>query len=168
MRTGLKPIIVIYLSLILVSLLMDSCQSKQEPSTKPITFITPTPQASVDITRQLADIKLVNKEPDPDGVELVSVGLAPEISQIMVVFKGPPDLIANWWQGSVYVIDESRNMVYKDIPLAPLIGPLIGKPQEAGQFGYAMLSNFDSLIKPGSVLTVVLGKYYREHVKVEE
>jgi hypothetical protein len=130
-------------------------------------FITQTPLPAADMTRLLAAYKKASSEPDPDGVELLSVGLAQDIRQIMVVFKGSPGVIANWWQGSVFVVDESRAMVYKIIPVAPLIGPLIGKPKEADQVGYCMLVNQDGGITSGSVVTVVLGSYKREHIKVQ-
>jgi hypothetical protein len=49
----------------------------------------------------------------------------------------------------------------------PVVGPLFGKPQQDDQVGYCMLANTDSSVKTGSMLTVVLGKYRRAHIKVQ-
>jgi hypothetical protein len=84
-----------------------------------------------------------------------------------VGFKVPPRTAENWWQGSVYVIDEGTGTVYKDIPVAPIIGPLLAKPVEEGQIGYAMLNNYRNGVKSGSVVSVVLGKFKREHITVQ-
>jgi hypothetical protein len=44
---------------------------------------------------------------------------------------------------------------------------LFVKPQEAGQEGYYMLINAGAGIKAGSLVTVVLGNYKREHITVQ-
>jgi hypothetical protein len=109
---------------------------------------------------------LTTAEPDADGVELLGVGMAEEGSMIVVNFKGPAKLIQGWNQGSVYVVDEGNKVVYDEIPVAPVIGPLFGKPKSDGQPAYAMLNNVTPGIKPGSTVTVVLGEYRRDHVTV--
>jgi hypothetical protein len=49
----------------------------------------------------------------------------------------------------------------------PILGPLLGRPQHEGQIGYVMLFNTSLGIKPGSVVTVVLGDFRQEHVTVK-
>lgn len=86
---------------------------------------------------------------------------------INVEFTAPPPIVAKWYDGSVYVIDELTGIKYKDIPVMPVIGPLFAKPKIAGQGGYVMFYNLKNAIKPGSVLTVVLGDFKAEHVIVQ-
>ena len=86
---------------------------------------------------------------------------------IIIHFSGPAKLIQSWNQGSFYVIDEANGIDYSQIPVAPIIGPLFGKPQKDGQPGYVMLNNPGPGIKAGSIVTVVLGKYKRVHIKVQ-
>jgi hypothetical protein len=101
-------------------------------------------------------------------VEVLGVGFAAEAALIMVRFKAPPKIAEQWWQGRVSVIDEATGKVYNEIPVTPLIGPLIGRPKIAGQSGYVMLVNAPPGIQPGSTVTVVLGNYQQEHVSCIE
>lgn len=104
---------------------------------------------------------------EPATVELLSVGFAAEGGFIIVNFKAPPAITQTWWQGSVEVIDEASGMVYNEIPVMPVIGPLIGRPVEAGQNGYVMLTHNPPALRQGALVTVILGDYKFEHVKVE-
>jgi hypothetical protein len=162
---GFMAFLIIMLVLFLAS--ASGCSSEPEPVTKPITFLSPTPLSTEDMSKLTAGVQLASKEPDSDGVELESVGLAKEVSLIVVSFKGSVKTIANWQQGSVYLIDESTNVSYRETAVLPLMGPMIARPREEGQSGYVMLSNPGSAIKSGSVVTVVLGSYKRLHVTVE-
>lgn len=101
------------------------------------------------------------------AVELLGIGFAADGGFIMVQFLAPPQVATNWWQGSISVTDEATGTVYNEIPVMPLIGPLIGKPVEAGQLGYAMLVNAPTPLKTGAVVTVVLGDYVFEHQTVQ-
>jgi hypothetical protein len=112
-------------------------------------------------------INLAAAEPDADGVSMTGVGLAEDGAMLIINFKGPAKLIQTWNQGSMYVVDEATGIDYSQIPVAPVIGPLFGKPVKDGQPGYVMLNNPDPGIKSGSVVTVVLGKYKRVHVTVK-
>jgi len=109
--------------------------------------------------------------PAPDesatAVELLGVGFAADGGFIMVQFRAPPLVATQWWQGSISVTDEATGSVYNEIPVMPIIGPLIGKPVEAGQMGYAMLVNAPTPLKTGAVVTVVLGDYKFEHQTVQ-
>jgi hypothetical protein len=98
---------------------------------------------------------------------LLGVGFAADGAYVHVQFKAPPQVARGWKQGNVYVTDEATGIVYKDIPVMPILGPLIGHPQYGGQIGYVMLFNTSSGIKSGSVVTVVLGDFRQEHVTVK-
>jgi len=105
--------------------------------------------------------------PAQETVELLGVGFAAEGGFIIVNFKAPPSITQTWWQGSIEVIDEASGTVYNEIPVLPVIGPLIGRPVEAGQNGYVMLTHKPSGLRIGSLVTVVLGEYKFEHVKIQ-
>jgi hypothetical protein len=112
------------------------------------------------------NIPMVSEEPDPDKVELTGVKIAADGPMIMVGFKAPAKLIQSWGQGSIYLLDETTGQLYSQIVVAPVIGPLFSKPLVDNGSGYAMLDNYDQGVKAGSTVTVILGKYKREHVKV--
>ena len=57
--------------------------------------------------------------------------------------------------------------MYKQVSVAPIIGPLIARPREAGQPGYVMFVHDPPTLRPGSVVTVVLDQFRQEHVVVE-
>lgn len=101
------------------------------------------------------------------AVELLGVGFAAEGGFIIVNFRAPPAVVQGWWQGLVSVTDEASGMIYNEIPVMPVIGPLIGRPVEAGQIGYVMLTHNPPSLRYGSLVTVVLGEYKFEHVKIQ-
>ena len=101
---------------------------------------------------------------DPGAVELVGVEIGRESGLILVQFKAPPSLARKWQQGSVYVVDEATGSVYNEIPVAPVVGPLFGRPKAVGQTGYVMFSNAPVALQAGSQVTVVLGDFKQQHV----
>jgi hypothetical protein len=105
--------------------------------------------------------------PDTDNVELVGVGFAVDGGMIIVQFRAPPRIARDWFQGSCWVVDEGTGTIYNDIPVMPIIGPLIARPKENGQLGYVMLMNAPQPLQPGSRVTVVLGNFKQEHIVVE-
>jgi hypothetical protein len=100
------------------------------------------------------------------AVELLGVEVGRESGLILVQFKAPPSLARRWQQGSVYVVDEATGSVYSEIPVAPVVGPLFGRPKVVGQTGYVMFSNAPVALQAGSGVTVVLGDFKQEHVTV--
>jgi hypothetical protein len=114
------------------------------------------------------NIASVTSEPDADGVQFINVGMAEDGNMIIVNFRGPAQLIDKWNQGSVYLVDEVTGNAFDQIPVAPVIGPLFGKPKKDGGLGYALLNNIGKSIRPGLLVTVVLGNYKREHVIVNQ
>jgi hypothetical protein len=111
-------------------------------------------------------VALASSEPDADGIILEQVQIAADGPMIMVTFRGPVELIQHWTQGAIWLVDENTRLVYGQIIVAPVIGPLFSRPKEDGEEGYVMLSNFDSGLKAGSRVTVVLGNYKRLNVAV--
>jgi hypothetical protein len=100
-------------------------------------------------------------------VQVTSVGFAAEGGMIVVRFLAPPEEAAMWWQGSFSVTDEVSGEVYDEVPVMPKIGPLIGRPKQAGQAGYVMLMNVPPYLHAGALVTVVLGIHEFEHVPVQ-
>jgi hypothetical protein len=105
-------------------------------------------------------------KPMPD-IELLSVQYDYDGGFIMVQYRAAPSVAQRIASDQVYVIDENTGTVYNDIPVAPLIGPLLGRPKQDGQTGYAMFVNFDYGIRAGSTVTVVLDGFRQEHVVVQ-
>lgn len=119
----------------------------------------PTPEASADAA--------VLPTAGAEQVKVVRVGLAAEGGLIIVQFQAPAEVAEKWWQGGVSVKDEASGAIYNEIPVVPVVGPLIGRPSQAGQIGYVMLVNAPAALQPGALVTVVLGDFKQEHVVVE-
>ncbi len=148
------------IAMLVISGLLQACGA----SVDALPHITPwQPKA----TAESSDLPVVVSEPDPDGVELVGVSLAREEGFIVVQFRAPPGVTGGWSQGSIFVIDEATKAAYKEVPVMPKIGPLFGRPQEEGQLGYVMLFNYQEGVKPGAAVSVIMGRYQREHVTVQ-
>lgn len=157
------------LIIILCSILIVSCNSTPEqelPLVLPWPSGTP-PESNESTVPSTADAVLTTAEPDADGVEFLGTSIASDGRFVVLYFKGPPELIQSWWEGSVYVVDEVTGIVYYDIPTAPVVGPLFAKPIEMGQVGYVMLDNPNYGLTTGSIITVVLGTYKRQHVQIK-
>jgi hypothetical protein len=105
--------------------------------------------------------------PAAETVELLGVSFAAEGGFLIVNFRAPPSVVQDWYQGRVSVTNEASQTVFNEIPVLPVIGPLIGRPVEAGQIGYVMLTHNPPTLRPGNLVTVILGEYKFEHVKVE-
>jgi hypothetical protein len=144
---------------ILCLVFLPACKPETEEVLPSITPWQP-PKASTD------GIPIAEAEPDLDGVQFLGAGIAEEGGMVIVRFNGPAKLMQNWGQGSIYVVDEATGIGYKQIPVAPVLGPLFAKPGAAGGGGYVLLNNPGQGIKSGSIVTAVLGKYKRIHVVV--
>lgn len=99
--------------------------------------------------------------------ELYGVGYAADGGFIMINFRAPPNQVAQIYQGTVSVTDEETGEVYDEIPVIPVIGPMVGRPVEAGQRGYVMLVNRAPSLPPGALVTVILGEVRFEHIQVQ-
>jgi hypothetical protein len=110
-----------------------------------------------------------NATDNSTSVELLGVKASSEIGFIEVSFKADTATSGKWFQANntMYVIDETNGREYREIPVMPKIGPLVGRPLTRDQVGFVMFMNRDFSIKPGSIVTVVLGEWMKEHVKVE-
>ena len=156
------------LLLLTAAIWLSGCREAASSTAPPIVFITETatPDSGVAVV-PVSEIPTAGTEPDGANVTFEGVGIAADGGYIAVYFKAPPEVAGGWWQGSIYVLDEGTGILYAEIPVMPVVGPLIGKPKEAGQEGYCMLTNTGGAIRPGSVVTVVLGSYKREHITVQ-
>jgi hypothetical protein len=119
----------------------------------------PTPEVSADAA--------VLPTAGAEQVEVVRVGFAAEGGLIIVQFRAPPEVAKKWWQGQMSVVDEATGEIYNEVPVLPVVGPLIGRPSQAGQIGHVMFVNAPSSLQPGALVTVVLGDFKQEHVVVE-
>jgi hypothetical protein len=104
---------------------------------------------------------------DAAAVELVGVGFAADGGFVIVSYRAPPAVAQTFWPGVLSVTDEARGTVFNEVPVMPVIGPLIGRPVETGQLGYVMLVHAPPILRSGSRVTVVLADYRFEHVVVE-
>jgi hypothetical protein len=140
--------------------LLAGCDRPATETAPPITLWTRPTLSAVPGTP-------ATSEPDADGVALIGVGFAEDGALIMVRFSGPAKLVQGWTQGSIYVVDEATRQSYDQVPVAPVIGPLFSKPRSDGQPGYVMLNNPRPGLTFSSSVTVVLGRYKREHIKLQ-
>ncbi|MGE5140671.1 MAG: hypothetical protein ACM3JD_14480 [Rudaea sp.] len=97
-------------------------------------------------------------------VVLGQVGFGADGGFIVVNFTAPPQIAHAWIQGMMYVVDEATGYKYSEIPVIPVVGPMFAKPKEDGQSGYVMFVNTNGTLRPGAVVTVVLGDFKQEHV----
>jgi hypothetical protein len=95
------------------------------------------------------------------------VGLAAEGGLILVRFLAPPHQVETWGPGNISVVDEGRGTVYDEVAVLPEIGPLIERPQVEGQMGYVLVVNPPQGLRPGGLVTVVLGAYEFKHMPVQ-
>jgi hypothetical protein len=156
----------ILLAVLLLTAVLTGCQQTEAQTPAVPTEIKPYQEKSSDILAKLRKMKAVTEEPDPAGVTFHSVGFAADGAYLMVIFSAPLDQSDKWQQGFVYVIDEETERVYWEVPVAPVVGPLIGRPAKEDQKGYIMLLNPGYAVKSSSTVTVILGEYKREHYKV--
>ncbi|MFN8597630.1 MAG: hypothetical protein U0559_15785 [Anaerolineae bacterium] len=102
----------------------------------------------------------------PPAISVSSVGFGAKGAYIHVQFMASVKAARGWQQGSVTVIDEATGTEFREIPVLPIIGPLISRPIRDGLGGYVMLVHAPPILKPGSLVTVKLGDYVQEHIAV--
>jgi hypothetical protein len=157
-----RYILAILIVILLLSQLI-ACGNNETES--PIATIVPnqpaTPVNAVDLTKY----KLSEKEPDPDGAELISVGFGAEGAYIDVSYKAPPALAKYWIQGDIFVVNETNGVIYNDTVLMPVVGWLFQRPADPDQIASVMLVNHG--LKTGDQVTVILGNYKRAHITVK-
>jgi hypothetical protein len=102
-----------------------------------------------------------------DAVEILRVTYGADGAYIVVNFTSTAEAAQTFWPGVLSVTDEASGAIYNEVPVMPLIGPLIARPREKGQPGYVMLVNAPIPIQPGTLVTVILGEYRFEHLPVQ-
>lgn len=100
-------------------------------------------------------------------VELLSVGFGAEGAYVVANYIAPPVIAQTFWPGVLSITDEASGTVFNEVPLVPLIGPLIARPIEDGQPGYFMVVHSPAILRHGSLVTVELAGYIFEHVPVQ-
>jgi hypothetical protein len=100
-------------------------------------------------------------------VELLWVGFGAEGAFVVVNYAAPPAAAQTFWPGVLSVTDEASGTVFNEVPVMPVIGPLIARPLQQGQPGYVMLVHAPAILRPGSLVTVDLADYHFEHVPVQ-
>jgi hypothetical protein len=101
------------------------------------------------------------------AVEILHVTFGAEGAYIAVYFTAMPEIAATFWPGMLSVTDEASGTRYTEVPVVPVIGPLIARPRESGQPGYFMLVNAPVPLQSGALVTVIMGDFKKEHVVVE-
>ena len=142
------------------------------PSTPVPTVSSPVPPATP--LPDIAAAAFSAAPPPPTGkatddisqVQLLGVSLGTESGLIAIQFRAPPAVTRDWQQMNVYVVDEATGVIYNEVPVAPVVGPLISRPKKPEQIGYVMLVNTEGSLHQGAHVTVVLGKFKQEHVVV--
>jgi len=157
------------------ALVQSAGVAQATPLPSPMPLVTLLPSVSLATSTALPSLAPVSElttteEAGTDAVQLVRVEVGNESGLILVQFKAPPALARRWQQGMLYVVDEATGVLYNEIPVLPVVGPLFGRPKIAGQIGHVMFTNAApgaSGLQRGSVVTVVLGAFKQEHVTVQ-
>jgi hypothetical protein len=97
----------------------------------------------------------------------------PFLPEILISIGGAGDLLTARYQvedkmkrpGPIYLQDEKTGKVCK-ITVAPKIGPLMSSRRKTGNSGFCIFQNTDFAVRPGSLVTFVIGDYRKEHIKV--
>jgi hypothetical protein len=141
---------------------ISACEKSSNSETLSTIVTNPpaTPLNTVDLDKYI----LTETEPDPDGAQLFSVSIGANDEMIGVNYTASPLLAQRWFQGDVFVVNEANNRAYRDTVLMPVVGWLFQRPAEYGQIASVMLIN--NGLKSGDRVTVILGKYKRQHIKV--
>jgi hypothetical protein len=144
-----------------------SLPSPAGPTLSPRPRSTPIPTPGR-IAALSAGSAVTNTHPMSYTVQLENVSLGTDGRLIVVNFLAPYRFTDSMTvRGRAYVIDEATGETYQDIPVMPIIGPLVGRPNANGLQSYIMFYNNDLAVKKGTVVTVVLGDFKQEHVTVK-
>jgi hypothetical protein len=136
---------------------------------QPVLTPTPGPQAEEEPADDIAvETPEVSAGTGLTGtVELLGVGFGAEGGFIVVNYLAPPKAAQAFWPGVLFVTDEATGTVFEEVPVMPVIGPLIARPIQQGQPGYVMLVHVPATLRSGSMVTVDLAGYKFEHVPMQ-
>jgi len=121
----------------------------------------PTPQPFVQPT--IVGTPLAGNE--STSVQIIKVEIGGEGGFIVVNYTSSYQEAQNFWPSRIWLEDEETRIIYDEIPVMPIIGPLIARPQQDGQPGYIMFVNNPPLF-PGAVVTLVFDTYEIKHIPV--
>jgi hypothetical protein len=100
-------------------------------------------------------------------LELLGVSFGAEGAFVVVNYQAPPQVAQAFWPGVPSVVDEASGTASEEVPVMPVIGPLIARPLQQGQPGYVILVHMPPMLRQGSLVTVDLAGYRFEHVPVQ-
>jgi hypothetical protein len=155
----------VFIILSLIILASESIACSKPEITNPLATIVPNLTAASTNATDLKKYQLTEKEPDPDGVELIGVGFGAEGAYIDVSYKAPPALAKLWKQGDIFVVNEKTGVIFNDTVLMPVVGWLFQRPVTPEQIASVMLVNRG--LQSGDRVNVILGKFKREHITVK-
>jgi hypothetical protein len=138
------------------------------PTARPTAFTSPA-STSPGTPTAVADALPTNLPDSPTAAEqvrILSVGFAAEGAYLHIQYQAPVEIAKRWTQGNVYAIAEESGAIFNEIPVMPVIGALFSKPIRHDQPGYIMLVNANQSLKPGMLVTIVLGSYQFEHIPI--
>ncbi len=140
--------------------------TRAAPAVQPtIMAAPPTPAAANAAAALDATSTPVAQTSEP---RLLGVTFAADSGMVIVYYAASPALARTWQPGNVSVTDEATGFKYNEVPVMPVIGPLIAHPVQEGQQGYVMFVNPPgNLLKSGARVTVILGEFKQEHVVVQ-
>lgn len=150
-------------------------ESEQEEESLPSTAEIPSPDETspplfIPFTPPGSLTESEDGEEDGEGegpdVQVLNAGIAAEGGFIIVNYVSSYRKAQDFWPGRVSVTDETSGIVYSEVPVMPIIGPLIARPQKDGQAGYVMFVNNPPILGD-TLLTVILDDYVQEHVPFE-
>jgi hypothetical protein len=67
--------------------------------------------------------------------------------------------------GPIYFKDEKTEKICQ-MTVAPKIGPLMSSRKKAGNSAFCFFNNDEFAVKPGSLVTFVMGEFRKEHIPV--
>jgi hypothetical protein len=140
--------------------------AEDEAERTPEAALPVDPDVGAEDAPQSVDAPTPEVVPASADPEVLQVGFGSDGALISVAYKAAPAVARKWMQGTVYLTDEKSGEKYGEVPVMPKVGPLLGRPKEYGQVAYIMFVNGPVPLQAGDVVTVVLGDYKQEHVKV--
>ena len=81
-----------------------------------------------------------------------------------VRFKVTPEMLL---PGPIFIQDEKTGKVVT-VPAVPKIGRLMTGKTKVDNTGFILFKNLDKLIKKKSLITLVIGQFKKEHIKITQ
>lgn len=110
---------------------------------------------------------------EPNGLNPTPQTFLPKVSEVVISLGGDGDLINARFTiteqmkspGEIYLKDEATGYVCRTAVL-PKMGMVISSRKKPGKVGYCLFRNTEYAIKAGSLVTLVIGGFRKEHLTV--